>query len=176
MRIQRTEEFLLPSSTKKEIHQLLLRCFSEYPKDQTYYKQLPDFRLLAYNDKVLLGHLAVDHRLININGTVCRIFGVGDLCVDPEHQSQNLASSLLQELETLGKDADIDFLVLISNEHEFYKKNGFHLVNNTCRWLMINDHKIFGVGHRRIESCLMVKALRDKTWEEGLVDFLGHIF
>ncbi len=178
MRITRIEEFLLSDQQQKEIHQLLRQCFSEYPTDQSYYKQLPSFRLLAQpaTDDTLIGHLALEHRLIERNGKVSRIFGVGDLCVSPEYQSKNVASSLLQHLETLARQAKIDFIVLISNEHEFYKKNGFQLVNNTCRWLIINNHQTIGVAQRRLENCLMVKALGTQKWEAETVDFLGHMF
>jgi len=67
MDIQRIEEFKITSSQKEAIQLLLSECFSGYPKDRTYYKQLPTFRYLAFQKDQLIGHLAVDHRMIAIN-------------------------------------------------------------------------------------------------------------
>jgi len=88
----------------------------------------------------------------NVGSMLSKIFGVVDLCVDHNFQSKNIASSILQKLEKLGLQHNVDFLVLIAQNHEIYQKNGFSLVNNTCRWLMINGHQTLGVGSRRIEE------------------------
>ncbi|MEM8906905.1 MAG: GNAT family N-acetyltransferase [Bacteroidota bacterium] len=176
MTIQRLEEFALSSPQHTAIQELLRLCFSEYPQQRSYYKQIPDFRYLVWQDQQLIGHLAVEHRMINVAGNIARIFGVADLCVATSFQDQKIASNLLQQLENLGRQNDIDFLVLTAAEHKLYLNNGFQLVNNTCRWLMINEHQTLGVGHRRIEDCLMVKRLGPLQWKEGLVDLLGYVF
>lgn len=176
MQIQRLEEFLISSTIHQQIAQLLVDCFSEYPHQRSYLKQQPSFRYLVWEANQLIAHLGVEHRKIRVADSVCSIFGVADLCVHQAHQSQKIASTLLSQLEQLGQDNGIDFIVLTSGEHQFYQKNGFNLVQNTCRWLMINEHQTLGVAHRRIEESLMVKTLGDKPWKSGLVDFLGHIF
>ena len=56
------------------------------------------------------------------------------------------------------------------------KKNGFKLVDNTCRWLIVNQQKTLGIAHRKIADSLMVKPLGSKEWKDGIVDFLGPIF
>ncbi len=176
MEIIRKEEFIITAQEHSEINALLHASFGDYSKDRSYYKQLPTFRYLVRTEGKLIGHMAVEHRNINIAETVARIFGVADLCVDQHFQSKNIASNLLKKLEILGRQHQIDFLVLIAHNHEVYEKNGFKLVNNTCRWLMINSHQTLGVGHRRIEECLMIKPISNLVWKPGLVDFLGHIF
>ncbi|MEM1323221.1 MAG: GNAT family N-acetyltransferase [Bacteroidota bacterium] len=176
MRIQRIEEFKISRRKRKAIGELLGRCFPEYPGQRTYYKQIPAFRYLVWADQRLVGHLAVEHRMMNVGGEIASIFGIVDLCVDQEFQSRKIASQLLQTLEDLGRKHKIDFLVLAAQEYELYENNGFHLVSNTCRWLMINEHQTLGVNHRSIDDCLMVKALGSKQWKSGLVDFLGHVF
>ncbi len=176
MRIQRVEEFLINKQVHQQINQLLNKSFGDYPETRSYYKQLPSFRYLVWNNDDLIGHMAIEHRNINIAEVVSSIFGVVDLCVDEQFQSKNIASSILQQLEKLAKENQIDFIVLIAQNHSVYEKNGFAVVENTCRWLMINSNQTLGVGHRRIEECLMMKAMGDKVWKPGLVDFLGHIF
>ncbi len=174
--IQRIEEFKISIEVHQQINTLLNKTFGDYYEKRSYYKQLPTFRYLVWDEDQLIGHMAIEHRNINVAEIVSTIFGVVDLSVDNEYQSQNIGSTLLQELETLGKKHAIDFLVLIAQNHEVYEKNGFYLENNTCRWLMINSNQILGVGHRRIEECLMVKPIKDKKWKPGLIDFLGHMF
>ena len=176
MHTQRIEEFLISSTTHQQIAQLFAECFPEYPHKRSYLKQVPTFRFLVWEEDNLIAHLGVEHRFIRMGDAVIRIFGVADLCVSEAYQSQKIASSLLTELHQLGKGNSIDFIVLASGEHEFYEKLGFKLVQNTCRWLMINEHQMLGIAHRRIEESLMVKPVGDKQWKSGLVDFLGHIF
>lgn len=176
MEISRIEEFAILPSVHQEINALLNASFGDYDKERSYYKQLPTFRYLVRVEGQLIGHMAVEHRNINIAESIASIFGVADLCVHQSFQSRNIASSVLKELEELGRQHHIEFLVLIAQNHEVYEKNGFQLVNNTCRWLMINSNQTLGVGHRRIEECLMVKPIGTLSWKPGLIDFLGHIF
>ena len=174
--IQRIEEFQISESVHQQINLLMDKTFGDYYEDKSYYKQLPTFRYLVWKKDQLIGHMAVEYRNINIDDMLSKIFGVVDLCVDHNFQSQNIGSTLLQNLETLGIQYQVDFIVLIAQNHEVYEKNGFGLVDNTCRWLMINGNQSLGIGHRRITECLMVKPIGDKVWKSGLVDFLGHIF
>ena len=176
MNTQRIEEFEISVATHTQIQTLFAECFPEYPEGRSYFKQLPSFRYLVWQEERLVAHLGVDHRMINVDSEAVSIFGIVDLCVSKAFQSQKIASFLLQNLEKAGRKHQIDFLILVTGEHAYYRKHGFELVQNTCRWLMINNHKTLGVGHRRIEESLMVKALNDKTWETGLVDFMGAIF
>ncbi len=176
MHIQRIEEFQISESVHQQINTLLNNTFGDYYLERSYYKQLPTFRYLAWEGEQLIAHMAVEHRNINVGEVLSKIFGVVDLCVDKTFQSKNIASSILKELEDLGTQHQIDFIVLIAQNHEVYEKNGFTVENNTCRWLMINGNQTLGVGHRRIEECLMVKPINDKKWNSGLIDFLGHIF
>jgi len=176
MIIKRLEEFLIDEATHQKIEELLLDSFDDYPQGRTYYKQLPCFRFLAWEADQLVGHLAVEHRIINVGGVQARIFGVVDLCVRRTKQHQKIGSQLLNELETLGQEAQIDFIVLVAYDKQLYIKNKFQETDNICRWLLINDAKTFGVSQRSIGNSLMVKPLGKKEWNEGILDFLGHIF
>lgn len=176
MKIQRVEEFLLSPEQRKAITKLLQECFPEYPPNQTYYKQLPDFRFLANDGKKLIAHMAVEHRLINNGDRLVRILGVADLCVAAAYQHQKIASQLLNQLKTLGQKNGVDFILLIAKDHDLYLSNGFQLVPNSCRWVIINKNKTFGIVQRKLERSLMVKPLGQKKWETGQVDLMGHIF
>lgn len=176
MEIERIEEFNITVTQKKEIHQLLAACFPGYPKGRTYYKQLPNFRYLVYHQKKLVGHLAVEHRMIAVDQTPCVIFGVVDICVALDFRQQQVAATLLQQLEQLGAENNIDFILLTATEPELYLKNGYQLYSNTCRWLFINEHQTLGVKNRHLAEALLVKPLKEKKWSTGIVDFLGTVF
>ena len=176
MEIRQLEEFALGEQERQAIQQLLGDCFPDYPADRIYYKQLPDFRLLAWENDRLVGHLPVEHRMIDVGGMAARIFGIADFCVAGDFQHRGLGTQLLNRLEQLGKEHAVDFLLLLASRHEVYLHNGFQLVQNPCRWLIIHDHRSLGVSHRRLPETLLVKALGSKPWREGVVDLLGHIF
>ncbi len=176
MFIQRLEEFKITGEVQQQISMLLEKSFSGYPKGRSYYKQLPAFRYLAWEGKQLVGHLAVDHRMMSMDSLPVKVFGVVDLCIADSHQRNKLATRLLEELEKLGRQFDIDFVILLARHHPFYESNGYQSVDNDCKWLLIQENKSLGVIHRKLNEALMVKALGNKTWQGGLVDFMGHIF
>ncbi|MFK7773831.1 MAG: GNAT family N-acetyltransferase [Saprospiraceae bacterium] len=176
MRIQRIEEFKINKKQHAGISELLKLCFSSYPANQSFYKQFPSFRFLVFEEKKLIAHLAIIHRLIKIGEESLVIFGVSDLCVHPDFQQKKIASVLLEELETLGKKHKIDFITLIAQEQKFYKKNGFQVANNNCRWLIINGTQSLGLAQRSLDNALMIKPLAKKKWEDGMVDFQGCLF
>lgn len=174
--IQRKEEFSISETTHQAIHQLLSRNFSGYPKNQTYFKQLPNFRYLVWHQNQLIGHMAVEHRLMNNDDQIIRTFGIADLCVDLDYQHQKIGTFLLQKVEELGRNNFIDFLVLVAKDQQLYLQNGFQTVDNYCRWLWIHQQKTFGVIHRYLNHSLMIKSLQKKEWRSGSLDFLGYIF
>jgi GNAT superfamily N-acetyltransferase len=176
MKLQRIEEFQVNPQIHEKIRQLFEECFPHYPKDRTYFKQLPNFRYLYWEGDQLIAHMGVEHRMVNNAGQLLSVFGIVDLCVSLPFQHQKIASLLLKELEKLGKEHQVDFLLLAAADTQLYLSNGFDMVSNHCKWLMIKDHAIFGVIARRLENTLMVKTLNDKEWREGGLDFLGTIF
>ena len=176
MRVERIEEFQIPLLVHQAIADMLRESFPEYPEGRSFLKQLPDFRLLAWDEDHLIAHMGVEHRLISNSAKLLRIFGIADLCVATEHQNQKVATRLILELETLAQIYGIDFLMLFAKDHELYLANGFELVQNDCQWLMIQGCQTLGITHRKVADSLMIKSLGGKPWEDGLVDFLGHVF
>ena len=176
MKLQRLQEFEIEEATELAIAGLLGDCFPEYPQGRIYFKQLPDFRFLCWENESLIAHMAVEHRIIDNDGQALRIFGIADLCVAEAFQHRRLASRMISELAILGLRHRIDFLLLMAKDHGLYESNGFQLVSNTCQWLMISENRTLGIAHRRVRSSLMIKALGKKEWKPGLVDLLGHVF
>jgi len=176
MDIQRIEEFRITPDQKEAIQQLLVDCFPGYPLGRTYFKQLPNFRYLVFKKEQVIAHLAVEHRMIALDQKPYAIFGVVDICVAPEHRKQNIAATLLDQLENLGRKHLIDFIILTASENQLYLNNGYQIQSNTCRWLFINDHQTLGVKNHHLSDALLVKSLGGKEWTPGVVDFLGTVF
>ena len=176
MILHRVEEFQLSPAIHTKIRSLLALSFEDYPSERNFLHQTPSFRYLMLDDKALIGHMAVDHRIIQLDGQAISIFGITDICVHPEHQHQQSATKMITELETLAKEHQVEALMLFTNLFPLYTKLGFVKQPNKCRWLMIQNNVSLGVARRSLEDCLMVKMLSDKTWTDGEVDLLGHVF
>jgi GNAT superfamily N-acetyltransferase len=159
---------------RAEIHEVLAECFPGYP-DRSYFKQLPHFRYLGRRDGELVAHMAVEHRMINNGGSPLEIFGVVDLCVVASARSQGLAGRLIAELEALARDGGIDAVVLFADDPRLYLTHGYSRVPGPVKWLMINNHETLGVAEDVIDE-LMVKMLKGKSWNPGVVDMLGYVF
>lgn len=176
MVVQRIEEFKITKLIHEKIAILLSKSFSGFPEGRSFYKQAPDFRYLVWEDNALIAHMAVINRVMNNNGLAVKVFGISDLCVEEDYQHKKLATHLIKQLTRLGIDHSIDFIVLLAKDHQLYISTGFRITENDCQWLMIENNRSLGVIHRKIRQTLMIKELGEKQWEEGLVDFLGHIF
>ncbi len=120
--------------------------------------------------------MAIEYRIVNVGGETAPVFGIGDFCVDPEYQSQNIATDLLERVEKEAQEYQIDFVMLATTEQSFYEKRGYHPNNNPCRWLILTRQQTLGVSQRRIERGIMVKSISKRPWADGLLDFLGPIF
>jgi predicted acetyltransferase len=176
MEIKRVEEIKLLPKAAKEIKALLQECFPNYPKNRTYYHQIPDFRYLAYDKKKLIGQMSVDHRIMDVDGAQCTVLGISDFCISAEMRKKKIASKMLGEIERFGLKYKVDFLVLTTLNSSLYKKNGFKRKSNICKWLAVLKGQTLGVHYKRLDNSIMVKELNDKRWGNGDVDFLGPIF
>jgi len=178
MNIERIEEYLLTKNTHQAIQSLLREGFGQYPAGRDFFRQLPAFRLLAWSDQQeLIGHMAVEHRLVNNQGQLLRIFGVADFTVATAHRNQGIGTTLLQALTDLGHTSEVDFLLLLAHESgSVYARQGFIPIDAQCKWLMIQQDQSLGVLNRFIAGSLMIKPISSVSWREGNLDFLGHIF
>lgn len=174
--IQQIQEHEITEKQHQAIQALLQQAFPSYPKNRSYFHQIPSFRYLVWHNDELIAHLGVNHRVISLNNELASIFGVMDLCVKTDFQSNKIAARLITRLEKLSHKSNIDFLVLVAEQHDFYLNNGFKLVKNTARWLMVHQRASFGIAQRKLDDCLMIKSINGKSWEKGTVDFLGAMF
>jgi predicted N-acetyltransferase YhbS len=176
MQINHFYEHNLNEDLSRKIAELLSESFDGYPKGRVFFHQIPAFRILAREGQELIGHLAVDHRIINSGGVFFRIFGIVDLCVKESMRQSGLATAMLVYLQELAKKSNIDFLLLVSGSNDFYLNRGFKIASNVCCWMMIQNNRSIGLVRRKLEEGFMFKAVSDKIWPETEIDLLGHIF
>jgi predicted N-acetyltransferase YhbS len=175
--IQKRAEYSVGRTTHQKIAALFVKCFGGYPRDQSYYRQLPSFRFLAWEDGTLVGQMGVDYRLVSLDGQTVRIFGIVDICVDPDHQSRRIASSMLAELEKVARRTGVDFLLLFASSHELYTKNKFRVVKNKCRWMLVTNNESIGIVQRSLEDSILVKPTGNIKWDnDAVLDLLGTAF
>jgi ribosomal protein S18 acetylase RimI-like enzyme len=177
MKIVRKIEFDIEPDAHKQIIELRNLCFPDNHKNRSYYKQLPHFRYLTYDNDFLIGHMGVDHRVISVGDSIFKIFGVIDLCVLPNYRGQGIATQLLTLLSTLAEEKAIDFLLLVADSDKLYTKNGFSYISSYCSFLRIHEHKNYGVALEKIDNDFMIKPIGTKTWNQSeLMDLLGYRF
>jgi len=176
MEIKRFTEFEISVQLHRKIINLKNKCFPDFKKNRSYYKQLPHFRLLIFEKDKLIGHVGIDHRVILIEKTPKFIFGIIDLCIERRFRNKNLASRLLEKITNLGLKNNIDFLFLFTKDYRLYKKNNFKNISAYCSWLKINEHKNYGIANEIIKDEIMIKGLGNNKWENKKIDFLGYLF
>ena len=177
LEIRKYNEFELTKDVQLQISLLLQKCFPETNYHGLhYFKQLPQYRFLAYEDDMLVGHLAIDYRMMRLNDQPIKVFGVIELCVLEEKRNRSIGSFLLEEAEKLAKNANADFVLLFSKVGSIYKKHDFKYVDNMIAWLKIHEHTNLGIGDEFTQNEMMIKEISDKKWETGNLDFLGYLY
>ena len=100
---------------------------------------------------------------------------IGDICVLPAFQNQNIASEIIAKIESLGKENNLDLMMVTVTDTSLYTRNGFYTVDNICRWVILQNHSTLGVRERNLNNSLMIKNLGQSKWNDGIIDFMGHI-
>nr|WP_160042662.1 GNAT family N-acetyltransferase [Paenibacillus sp. USDA918EY] len=163
MKIEKVFEYDLSNELEAAIQELLIDSFPDiYPKDRIYFKQLPHFRFLAFNEEnQLIGHVGLEYRVMNLNGKPVKILGVIDLL----------------EVDQFSEGRNIDFILLFTDKMNFYLRNGYKPVKNKCKWMKIDyeTQTINGIGHEEVDQ-LMIKEVGKTVWSGGDLDFLGYFY
>jgi GNAT superfamily N-acetyltransferase len=124
----------------------------------------------------VVAQMGVELRVIRVGQDIFRTFGVVDVCVRPSQRSRRLATRLLDEVTEYAGTCAMDFILLFADDDRLYVQNGWHRAANPCSWVRIDEHVTLGLTRAEMTNALMVKAVRGKTWPDGEVDLLGHLF
>jgi len=170
-------EWELGDEAQLDIVALLEACFPGVFEGRTYFKQVPGLRVLAYEDGVLIGHLALEHRVVRVGDAVLRILGIVDLAVVEASRGRGVGAGLLGQAEEIARRAGIGFLVAMADRHDLYLAQGFHgLERAQTRFLAVEDRASHSLVTRDLADIFLVKPLGEVSWPSGEVDLLGHLF
>lgn len=177
MRIEQHLEMTVSESMDTELIELLRHAFPSIYPNRRYFKQLPHFRLIAYEDEQIIGQVGLDFRVMNMNGKPIHVLGIIDLCVREEVRGRGVGRTLMEKVIDLGETYLVDFLLLFADRPDLYERVGFHKVSNTCTWLQIDDENqtTRGIGEATFEE-LMIRQVGDKWWAGGTLDLLGYLY
>lgn len=177
MHYRAVAEWELSEPERTQIAELLDVCFPETFEGRTYYKQLASLRVLALHEQRLVGHLALDHRVIRVGSDVVPILGIVDLAVDPNERRKGVGAELLHRAEVIAQQAGCAFLVAMADRHDLYLRCEYRrLAAAETRFLAIDERRSHSLISRPLDDIFLVKALNDTRWPSGEIDLLGHLF
>lgn len=168
-------EIKLSKNQHNDIEQLRNKAFPDHQVDRSYYKQLPHMRALNYHKDQLVGYMGLDYRVISVGTETHKVLGVIDFCIDEAHRGLGIGSAMLSQLSEYACEKDVDFIILISELHDFYCKNNFERIDSLQSWLRIHEHKSYGVAVEQIGE-LYIKKISGKSWGVGDMDWLGYMY
>ena len=64
----------------------------------------------------------------------------------------------------------------MTNENQFYVKQGFKRIDERARWILMGQNRMLGMQERQLKDVLYVKPLTEAQWPNGLIDFVGPLF
>ena len=172
-------EIISEIEVSKEQHQAItaLRnsAFPDHQVERSYYKQLSHMRALQHREGRLVGYLGLDYRMVSVGDSAYKVLGVIDFCVAENVRGQGVGTSMLSELDEYAKNRDVDFIILISDLHDFYSSQGYVQITSTNSWLRLHEHLSYDVAVEEIDD-LYVKPLNGKQWPLGDIDWLGYMY
>lgn len=177
MRYERICESDMDQALRAEISGLLQAAFEGYPPNRSHYKQLPSFRILGFDGDRLAAHCAVDYRMVSVNSQGMAVFGLSDLCVQDAVRGKGAGSGLIGAVHEVAASARAEWLLAFSASDEFYTKNGFQPLDITCRWMLLQGERSWGLLQRRMPDILFVRRVSaEGDWPLGVLDLMGPVF
>ena len=172
-------EFELSEETKGQLASLLKISFPEVNYNgRHYFKQLPHYRLLLKNNSLVIGQLALDFRVMTLDGIPINVLGVIDFAIAPEFRRNGNGKFLMQQLldKAYFFKNNIDFIFLVTDTPIIYRNFGFKSTSQIVRWLATEEHINYGIKEELINDCfLMYKKIGNKEWSDNSVlDLMGY--
>ena len=174
--IQTYDEPTLPAAVQDQLRPLLDDAFPGFFNGRIYVKQQPHFRIIMHEGSDIVGHVALDYRVIRIGLEAVRICFIIDLCVRKDRRGQGMGPKLLEEAEMQARAAGVCFMVLMAELHAFYGRHGFLRIQGvSTKWLAIEDRASHSLVEEDLSDRLMAKPLTEFGWPEGPIDMLGYL-
>ena len=173
-----TEHYVAESpdpSRDAAIATLLDACFDGVHGGRTWFKQIPHERLLAWSGNDLMGHVAMEYRVVRVGEVIVPILGIVDLCVAPAARRQGIGAALLQGAEERARGQS--FALAMVDDPRLYQRADYRLLHAPkVTFLAIDELRCHSVIRRDLSKIFMVKQLTFDAWPDGPIDLLGHLF
>jgi len=158
---------------EREIQALLNNVFSDSLLDRSKYdaaRGTPTLNLVLWEDPVVIGHLAVFERLVEIGGEPLSVGMIGDVAIEPNNRRRGYARYLIQEAHSYLRNKSIPFSILFAYELRVYQSSGYRLMENEMRFLDRDDHwKTF------VYRGSMYAELLGRRWPNEQIDLRGRV-
>ena len=179
MQIETLHETALTADDDIAIGGLLDAAFAQVGEfgfnGRSYYKQRHHLRVIARIDDQIVGHIALNFRVVTLGETAVPIIGLAEVATHPDHGGKGIASALLEETIKTAATTQAGFIVLFG-DHPIYARRGFLHAQNELRYVGIDEGHINTVI-TRVDPGLKVMSLRGRAWDGmAKLDLLGHLF
>jgi GNAT superfamily N-acetyltransferase len=143
--------------------------FEEDPDFPPIQWAIPDWMALGFLQGQLVTQLCIPKREIMVGSEKIWVAGLGGMATHPEYQRRGLGSKLLAATDSFMRDTiQVPFGLLICADEtaRFYQLS---------RWQVADNHLYFIQDHqrRRMDPCVMILPLTDRTWPGGEIDLCG---
>lgn len=105
IRIQVLADRVVAAGVRDPLRPLLDQAFPGFFGCRISVKQSPHVGIVMQDGDDVIGHVALDHRVIRIGDEVVRICGLIDLCVAAHRRGSGLGSRRLHEAELQARQA-----------------------------------------------------------------------
>lgn len=172
MFIEMIKDSDIDNTLDSELRQLLSLCFSDEPlfKTQRYYKDQPSLRYLCRDKSLkIVGHVAVHHKCLVVDGREVQIAGIAEVCVHPDHRNMGITKKLLATIHQQLYNNSTPYSLLFGDKH-VYQSSGYVKVEN----LIILSNKPPYSDWVRIPA--MAKGICQQWPSESQVKLIGTTF
>jgi len=158
---------------ERVIQALLNNVFSDSLSDRSKHdaaRGTTTLTLVLWDDPVVIGHLAVFERLVDIGAEPLSVGMIGGVAIEPNHRMRGYARYLIQEAHSYLRNKSIPFSILFAYEPRVYQSSGYRLMENEIRFLDCDDHwKTF------VYRGSMYAELMGRRWPNEQIDLRGRV-
>jgi predicted N-acetyltransferase YhbS len=169
-----SEHSLIPEDDRR-IADLLARSFSTDFGGRSHFLIRHSWRHVIRGTERILAHMAVQLRVVRLDGRLVTIAAIADVATDPQVRGQGLAAALLQAAILRARSTLADH-VLLYGTARLYAAAGFRPAANPTTFLDMPGAVTLAV-RRAPAQHLMVLDLGPTPWNgTAELDLLGPMF
>ena len=175
MQVDEIPEWNLTAEVDAEIALLLARCFPTDFGGRSFFYQRHHLRFVTRVEGVIVGHMALTLRAVQLGDRLVTIAGLAEVATDPAQRGKGIAAALLRAAIAEAKASPAEYLLLFG-EAKLYAASGFRNVSNKMAHVAVK-----GIRTVRLISAgddnLMVMPLRNQLWPDvAPLDLRGPVF